>query len=302
MSKLQSLFSTYFDESQVYFDVPMYKHTSFRIGGEAKVLYLPNSIEDIKKAIEISQKNSIPYYIIGNGTNLLVKDNGFDGVIIKIAKNMNSIKLVSDNKIYAQSGTSFSALSNFALKNSLKGLEFASGIPGTVGGAVTMNAGAHGGEIKDFVINVDILNSNNEFENKDCNDMGFVYRNSNVSKENYIVLGANFILEHGKYEDIMENMKQIILKRKNSQPLDMPSAGSTFKRPPNNFAGKLIMECGLAGYTIGGAKVSEKHCGFILNTGNAKAEDVLKLIDYIINKVEQKYNITLEPEIKIIGR
>lgn len=293
------IFEEILNKEQILINESMKNHTTFKIGGNADILVLPNTIEQIKDCIKICIENNINYYIIGNGSNLLVSDKGFRGVIIKLFKNFNKIE-IDNNIIKVQSGATLSAISKKAYENSLKGLEFASGIPGTIGGGVCMNAGAYGGELKDVVKQIIVLKDNNiiTLDNKDCE---FEYRNSRILKERLLVLEVALELEYGIKEEILAKMKQNNNTRNEKQPIEYPSAGSTFKRPLNNFAGKLIMEAGLSGKTIGGACISEKHCGFIINKNNATCKDVLDLVDFVYNEVKNKFNINLEKEIRVIG-
>jgi UDP-N-acetylmuramate dehydrogenase len=279
----------------------MSKHTSFKIGGNADVLISPRNKEEVLSAVKICSENKLPFYIIGNGSNLLVSDKGFCGVIIKISKEFSDVSLINDTTIYCDAGILLSSLSAYALKNSLSGLEFASGIPGTLGGAVYMNAGAYDGEMKDVVVSADVLDADFNAIKLTNEELNFGYRTSTIEKENFIVLGAEIKLKHGNIDEIKAKTDDLNAQRRAKQPLDIPSAGSTFKRPKGTFAGKLIMDCGLRGYSIGGASVSEKHCGFIVNNGNATANDVLMLIEYVQNIVFEKFNILLKPEIRIIG-
>lgn len=279
---------------------PMSNHTSFKIGGKADYFITPNNINELKAVIEACKQNGIYYYIIGNGSNLLVGDKGFKGAIIQIYTNMNSF-LVTETTIKAEAGIMLSKLANVALDNNLTGLEFASGIPGTLGGAVSMNAGAYGGEMKQIINKCTVINENGEIYELCNQELEFNYRKSIISKSNLIVLNAEIGLNYGDYNKIKSYMSDLNQRRKTKQPLEFPSAGSVFKRPYNNFAGKLIMDAGLKGFSIGGAQISEKHCGFIINKDNAKAQDVLDLIKYIQQVVNQKFNIWLETEIKFIG-
>ena len=293
-----------FEKSQVFINEPMSKHTSFKIGGNADILISVRSKEEILNAVKICSENKLPFYIIGNGSNLLVRDGGFRGVIIKIAKEFSAITLTGDTSVYCEAGALLASLAGYALCNSLSGLEFASGIPGTVGGAVYMNAGAYDGEIKDVIVYADILDmTGGGFkEIKLTNEqLNFGYRTSIIEKEPYIVLGAEFALSRGNPDEIKAKSDDFNAQRRDKQPLDLPSAGSTFKRPKGSFAGKLIMDSGLRGYRIGGASVSEKHCGFIVNNGGATAIDVLLLIEYVQNVVFKKFDVMLKPEIRIVG-
>lgn len=295
---IKNFFSQNFDADAIFFDEPMKKHTSFKIGGKADILFLPKNKLDILKTINFCRDNKIKYFVMGNGTNLLISDQGFRGVIIKLNKNLSKIKLDLDKKeIYAEAGVLISYLAKIALKNNLSGLEFASGIPGSLGGAICMNAGAYGSEIKDIFVSAEILYKN---EIKSFFDLKFGYRKSLIDKD-YVVLSGKIKLKSGNYDEIRKKMEEYRLKRKNSQPLNFFNAGSIFKRPKNNFAGKLIMDAGLAGYKIGDACIYEKHCGFIINLGNATAKNVLDLICYIKKVVYEKFGIMLEEEIKFVG-
>ena len=294
-----NIFEKILNKDQIFINESMKKHTTFKIGGNADFLLLPNSIQQILDCIKICKENNIDYYIIGNGSNLLVSDKGFRGVIIKLFKNFNNID-INKNIIKAQSGATLSSIAKKAYENSLKGFEFASGIPGTIGGGVCMNAGAYGGELKDIVKQVTVLDNDKilTLTNKNCD---FEYRNSKILKDKLIVLEVIIELKEGEKEEILSKMKENNKTRNDKQPVEYPSAGSTFKRPLNNFAGKLIMEAGLAGKSIGDACISEKHCGFIINKGNATCEDVLKLADFTCSQVKSKFNVDLEKEIRVIG-
>jgi UDP-N-acetylmuramate dehydrogenase len=297
----KNFFLNSFDEENIFFDELMSKHTSFKIGGPCDVLFLPKNIFELIKAIEFCKKNFINYFIVGNGTNLLVSDNGFHGVIIKINKNMSAINLnnLSQQEISVESGFMLAKLSRVALENNLSGLEFACGIPGTIGGAVCMNAGAYDSEIKNILVSAKILCDNKIkiFSNR---ELKFTYRES-IIKKNMIVLSIKIKLKNSCYKEISQRMKDFTSKRINTQPINFPSAGSIFKKIKNQSAGKLIMNAGLAGFKIGGAQISQKHCGFIINTNNATAQNVIDLITYITNKIKKTTNIKLEPEIKFLN-
>ncbi len=280
-------------------DEPMKNHTTFRVGGNAKDLYLVDSADEIIRILGACDENGTDYYIIGNGSNLLVSDKGFDGTIIEISKAMSGIKQYPDG-LYAEAGALLSNIASVARDNSMTGFEFASGIPGTLGGAVTMNAGAYGGEMKDVVEYVDVI-ENGRVKRIDGADMDFSYRHSIVSERNLIVVGAKLILGHGNKEAISGLMKELKDKRNEKQPVEFPSAGSTFKRPPGYFAGKLIMDAGLKGFSIGGAEVSSKHAGFIINKGDATAADIYSLIKAVQDKVDEMFGVRLEPEVKMLG-
>lgn len=285
---------------EMLFDEAMKNHTSFKIGGPADLMIIPNTEKDIVESVKLCRDNNIKYFIMGNGTNLLVTDSGIRGVVIKIGNGFDKID-IHDDKIICQSGALLSVVGKRALKECLKGFEFASGIPGTIGGAITMNAGAYGGEMKDIVIKVRILDKNNNVVEFNNEDMDFRYRGSKVIDDGLIILAVKFQLEKGEYFAIEEKMKDLTHRRISKQPLELPSGGSTFKRPTGYFAGKLIDEAGLRGLRYGDAQVSEKHCGFIVNKGEATFEDVFTLIKTVQKIVNDKFNIMLEPEIKIIG-
>jgi len=296
---IYKLFLEKLDSTEILCDEPMKNHTSFKIGGPADFFIIPNTKEHLTDVLEICKSNKIPYYIIGNGSNLLVKDEGYRGVIIQIYKNLNNV-IITDNKIYAEAGILLSTLANRLCDANYSGFEFASGIPGTLGGAIYMNAGAYGGEMKQVLGNVDAIDEKGNIITipKDSLELG--YRTSILQTKKYIALGATLNLEKGDKKDIKALMEELKVKRTTKQPLEMPSAGSTFKRPEGYYAGKLIMDAGLRGFTIGGAMVSEKHCGFVVNKGNATYEDVINLIKYIQNTVKEKFNVELEPEVRII--
>lgn len=283
-------------------DELMEKHTSFKIGGPADIFVSPNTVEQIIHVVNICKENNVPFYVIGNGSNLLVSDKGIRGVVIELFRNFASIEVDEKNKcITAQSGALLSRFANAALEVSLTGLEFAHGIPGTLGGGVTMNAGAYGGEMKQVITKVTALDQEGNVLvlEKDALQMG--YRTSIIQTKKYIVLDATAQLAQGDKNAIQETMKDLSFRRKDKQPLEYPSAGSTFKRPEGHFAGKLIMDCGLKGHEIGGAKVSDKHCGFIINADHATYEDVINLIEYVKLRVKEQFKVELEPEVRIIG-
>lgn len=287
-------------QRNVRVDEPMKNHTSFKVGGPADVLVTPDSVESLVEVLNICKRNSIPFTIIGNGTNLIVRDKGIRGVVIKIFDSFNKCQVKGDI-ITAEAGILLSRLSNVALENGLAGLEFASGIPGTLGGAVAMNAGAYGGEMKDVVIRTSFINKSGDVVTLEGQQHQFGYRTSFIQREGGIVLETELKLRRGKREDIRYTMDELKRRRKEKQPLEMPSAGSVFKRPEGHFAGKLVEDCGLRGYRVGGAQVSEKHCGFIVNAGDARASDIEELIDEIQNNVKTKFGVDLDTEVKIIG-
>lgn len=284
----------------VYPDEPMKNHTSFKLGGPADILVTPQSKEQLIKILDYCKDSSIPFNIIGNGTNLLVRDKGIRGVVIKIFNNMNDIK-VEGNVICAQAGALLSKIAYTAYENGLTGFEFAHGIPGTLGGAVTMNAGAYGGEMKEVIIKTDFVSEDGKVITLRDEEHQFAYRDSYIQRNHGVVLRSWIKLKSGSKEEIKAKMDDLLQRRKDKQPLEMPSAGSTFKRPEGYFAGKLIEDCGLRGYTLGGAQVSQKHCGFVVNAGNATAQDIFDLIKYIQKNVKDKFDVDLETEVRIIG-
>lgn len=284
-----------------FYDEPMKNHTSFCVGGPAKLLIKPRDEEALVEILKSIRKNNYKYYILGNCTNIIVRDKGFDGIIIKLKNKLNDVRKVSDKEIYAGTGASMKKISEFAMENSLTGLEFAHGIPGSLGGAIVMNAGAYDGEIKNVVKSVRLFDENLNVIEVPGDEMNFSYRHSLVQERNLIVLGATFSLEDGDKNKIREKYEDFDQRRADKQPLDMPSAGSTFKRPTGYFAGKLIDDSGLRGFTHKGAGISEKHCGFVVNKNEATAQDVLETIEIVQKVVHDKFDVTLEREVKIIG-
>ena len=281
-------------------DEPMSAHTSFRIGGPADYLVQPATAEELAEVLAFSARAGIPAFVMGNGTNLLVADEGYRGVIVQLFRNMNDIR-VEGNEITAQAGALLSAVASKALEASLTGFEFAAGIPGTLGGACTMNAGAYGGEMKDVLKSVKVLDGEGEIRILPAKDLALGYRTSAIMQGGMIVLEATMELKKGSPEAISSYMKDLAGRRRDKQPLDMPSAGSTFKRPEGYFAGKLIQDAGLRGKSVGGAQVSEKHCGFVINTGSATAADVMGLIDLIRETVLADAGVLLTPEVRFLG-
>ncbi|AIS52864.1 UDP-N-acetylenolpyruvoylglucosamine reductase MurB [Thermoanaerobacter kivui] len=286
-------------DGKIYLNEPMKKHTSFKIGGPADVLVIPQNRDELLNVISLLRKENIPFFILGNGTNLLVSEKGIRGVVIKLSSLKNVI--VEGDTIIVESGAPLSYIANVALLHELTGFEFAGGIPGTLGGAIVMNAGAYGPEMKDVVEKVEVLDEEGNILVLANEEMRFSYRHSIIQEKDWIVLKAWLNLSKGKYEEIKSKIEELNARRKEKQPLEYPSAGSTFKRPPGYYAGKLIEEAGLKGYSIGGAKVSEKHCGFIINTGNATFYDVVNLIEHVQKVVKEKFGVELIPEIKIVG-
>ena len=288
------------NKEDILIDEPMSKHISFRVGGPADILVKPSSEDQIKDILTFAKKENIPYLIIGNGSNLLVRDGGIRGIVIKIAENFNDFS-IEGTTVTAQSGAMLSFMGKAIMRNNLTGFEFAAGIPGTLGGAIAMNAGAYGGEMKDIVKSVRLIDSQGNIVELSNEEMQFAYRKSILSKEEYIVLSAVMELKEGNYEEIRDIMKDLTNKRVTKQPLNLPSAGSTFKRPEGYFAAKLIEDCGLKGLTLRGAQVSDKHCGFVVNLGGAQAKDILDLIYVVKITVYSKFGIMLEEELKILG-
>ena len=286
--------------SSVSFDEPMKKHTTFKIGGPAEIFVDAGSKEEILLVAELCRENDLPFIIIGNGSNLLVSDKGISGVVICVGNRMKNTE-VKDNIIYAEGGALLSVVSNAAQKHSLSGLEFAAGIPGTLGGGIYMNAGAYGGELKDVVRCVTYIDDGGNIKKAGADELDFSYRHSMFSDKNFVILEAELELKHGDADKIREEMTELNKRRCEKQPLEFPSAGSTFKRPEGYFAGKLIQDAGLLGYTVGGAKVSEKHAGFVINNGGATAQDVLDLIVHIQKTVFEKFGVNLETEVRLIG-
>jgi len=275
------------------------KHLYIKIGGKADFLIFPKNVSELKEAISYFRSLNIPISVIGKGTNLIVKDGGIRGAVISL-KNLNSISVFGD-RIKAGAGASLIDVCKVACKYSLTGLEFASGIPGSIGGAVFMNAGAYGGEIKDVLESIVVLDKNNNLKIKTRDDLNFSYRKTNIEENEEIIIEATFKLTPGNKKEIKKQMKHLTKLRKSKQPLKWPSCGSVFKRPPGMYAGKLIQECGLQGYRVGGAIVSKKHANFILNIGGATAKDYLAVIKHVRDVVYEKKGVMLELEVRIVG-
>ena len=287
-------------EENVRRQEPMSLHTTFRIGGPADLFVTPGSIQAVADSIRICKETQTPFAVIGNGSNLLVSDTGYRGVIIQIGRNLNQVS-VNGEEIRAQAGAMLSVIAKTALSESLTGFEFASGIPGTLGGAAVMNAGAYGGEMKDVLTEVTVLTREGEIRTIPAEKLEMGYRTSLAAKNGWIILEAVLKFQKGDAEAIRGRMEELKMQRVTKQPLDLPSAGSTFKRPEGYFAGKLIMDAGLRGFTVGGAQISEKHCGFVVNKGGATAEDVRNLICAVQKKVQEEAGVKLEPEVKFLG-
>lgn len=297
----QKIMSTFIPEEDIYINEPMSKHTTFKIGGNAEIFVKLRNIEQIEKTIELSRKIKKPLKIIGNGSNILVKDEGIKGIVAKICT--NSYEWVDDESIRVDAGLLNSKIAQILLEKELSGFEFAAGIPGTIGGAVKMNAGAYGGQMSDIVVSTRYLNLENEqfkVEQVSNSEQDFSYRHSMFSN-NTIILDVILKLRKGNKTEIQEQMNKYRKSRIEKQPIDKPSAGSTFKRGKDFITAQLIDECGLKGYSIGGAQISEKHAGFIVNTGNATAKDVIDLVEFVKKQVLEKFNKTIELEIEIIG-
>ena len=292
-------FKKIYDDSEIKIDENMSNHIHFKVGGPVDILLIPSKVSQVVETLKICKNENIPYFIIGNGSNLLVKDGGIRGVVIKLS-NLLSIE-VNGNIIKASSGTLLEDVSKKAVENSLTGFEFACGIPGSVGGAVFMNAGAYDGEIKNVIKEAEVLDRDGNIKVLSKEELELGYRTSKVMKDNLVVISATFELSKGDKEKIRERVNELTEKRESKQPLEYPSAGSTFKRPEGYFAGKLIQDAGLKGASLGGAAVSEKHSGFVINKDGATAEDVLNLIAHVQNEVKKQFGVELHTEVRIIG-
>ena len=277
------------------------KHTSFKIGGNAEIFAKPDSTEQVSAIVDFCKNNNVPLLPLGRGSNVLVSDNGIDGVVMYFGSDFGKIELIDDEMIYCEAGAGLAALCNFALENELTGLEFAYGIPGSVGGAVFMNAGAYGGEIKDVILYANHVDKNGDSGRFAGEELQMSYRHSAYSAKEYFITGAAFKLQKGDKAEIKAKMDDLLGRRFDKQPMDKPSAGSTFKRPKGAFASALIDQCGLKGYRVGGAEVSTKHAGFVVNIGEATCADVLQLIKDVQEKVEKETGYHLEPEVEILG-
>lgn len=288
-------------KDSIKYNEPMKKHTTMKVGGPCDCLVEPSNVEEIQKVLEYAKENNIKYYIIGNGSNLLVKDEGVHALVIKIASKFSYVE-VNGEHIKAYSGCSVPKLAQIAKENSLSGLEFACGIPGSVGGGIRMNAGAYGSEMVNVVEKVGFLDENGNLKEIDGKDAHFTYRHSMfVDNPQYVVVYAIYKLVKGNKEEISKIMEENMNSRKQKQPIEYPNFGSVFKRPEGYFVGKLVDDCGLKGYKIGGAQVSTKHSGFMINIGDATCKDVLDLIEYVKEKVYEKFNVKLQEEVVILG-
>lgn len=284
----------------VFINEKLDKHTTMRVGGPAACLVTPDSVEALTKLVKLCRENKLSYYVIGNGSNLLVSDEGFDGIIIKIGRKMSNITLKGDI-ITAEAGALMSSIGGFAAREGLTGFEFAAGIPGTIGGGCVMNAGAYGGELKDVLVNVKVITPEGEILTYTVDEMELGYRTSKFLDKDYIILQADIRLAAGDVKAIEARMAELSAMRRDKQPLELPNAGSTFKRPEGDFAGRLIEAAGLKGKGVGKACVSDKHAGFVVNKGGASAKDVYDTIQMVINTVQAENGVILEPEVRMIG-
>ena len=288
-------------QDQIKLKERMEYHTSLHIGGEADYFVTPADAEQIRTIIHICNEHKIPYYILGNGSNLLVSDEGYRGLIIKLGDDFAKVRIEEDGTVTAQAGILLSKLANEIARNGFTGFEFAAGIPGTLGGAVTMNAGAYDGEMKQCITKASVMDEEGRILELSRDELELGYRTSILQKKSYIVLEAQVKLEKGDTQTIFDKIHELNARRREKQPLEQYSAGSTFKRPQGYFAGKLISDAGLRGYQVGGAAVSEKHCGFMINKNNATAKEFLALVDDVIRIVNEKFGVRLEPEVKFLG-
>lgn len=288
-------------EEDILTEEPMSRHTTFRIGGEAACFIRISSEEQLRKLIPYFENVGVEYFVLGKGSNLLVGDKGYPGVILQISDACQQIE-AEGNRLQVQAGAALSKVALLAMERGLEGLEFAAGIPGTVGGGVVMNAGAYGGEMKQVVESVRVLSSEGEILTLDNDTMEFGYRTSIIRNRNFTVLSVTFRLREGNREEIRARIEDFQKRRMEKQPLNYPSAGSTFKRPEGYFAGKLIMDAGLRGFQIGDARVSDKHCGFVVNVGKATARDVTDVIEEVQEKVRERFGVSLEREVIYLGK
>ena len=286
-------------EGQILLDEPMSRHTTFRIGGPADVMFLPESAEQVRMAVQAARETGMPWMILGNGSNMLVRDGGIRGLVIALCEGFAGVK-VEGNIISAQAGASLARVASTAQAAGLTGLEFASGIPGSLGGGCAMNAGAYGGQLSDVLLDAEVL-LDGEIRRLGRDDMEMGYRTTMPLRSGSVVLSARFVLAPDDPAAIGERMRELNARRREKQPLNLPSAGSTFKRPEGRFAGTLIEQTGLKGRSVGGAQVSEKHAGFIVNTGGATAADVIALIKVVQDEVEARFGVRLEPEVRVLG-
>ena len=302
MDDLEKKLQDVINKKNIYINEPMSKHTSFKIGGVADYFIKITSVDELKNLFKISKKYNVPITLVGNGTNLLVKDGGIRGFVVKLEMNNFKIKrTTNDVQITVESGMTLAALANIALREEITGLEFLSGIPGTIGGAIRMNAGAYGGEMKDIVVKTKYMTYDGKVKTIDLDEHEFEYRNSVFSRMNVIILETTLKLSKGNKKEIDAKMKEYAASRKEKQPLEYSNAGSTFKRKEGYITAKLIDEAGLKGYSVGDAEVSTKHAGFVVNKGKATAKDVLELVDHIKKTIKEKNNLDIELEIIVLG-
>ena len=294
------LLGEFYNEEDITVDSPMSEHIYFRVGGPADILVTPVNEEQVVNTLKLCREYNVPYFILGNGSNILVKDGGISGVVIKFNK-LNKIT-TEGNCVTAQSGALLKDVSKAALENNLRGFEFACGIPGSIGGAVFMNAGAYDGEMAHVIKSARVIDENCNIKNLTKEELELGYRSSIVMKKGYVVIEATVELESGEYASIKDKIDDLTNRRESKQPLEYPSAGSTFKRPEGYFAGKLIQDSGLKGFSIGGAAVSEKQSGFVINKGGATAKDVLDVIAHVQKTVKENFDVELHTEVRIIGR
>lgn len=285
---------------EAQYDVPMSAHTTFRIGGNARLMITPESDEALAEIVKLCKAEGVKPFILGNGSNMLISDKGLDRVVINMCRPSAGVRLVDEETIECDAGINLVKVCNFALENSLTGLEFAFGIPGSAGGAAYMNAGAYGGEMVDVLVSCRHIDTDGNFGTLSGNELGLGYRTSAYEKNGYIITTLTLKLKKGNHDEIKAKMFELLQRRKDKQPLEYPSAGSTFKRPEGYFAGALIQECGLKGASVGGAQVSEKHAGFVINKGGATSDDVMKLIKKVQDTVLSEKGILLEPEVRLI--
>lgn len=298
--EIYNLLSQIIDEKSIYIDEPMNKHTSFKVGGPADILVRPRTEEEISNIFKLVNKFEIPFLVKGNGSNILIKDGGFRGLVIEISDNFSNFE-IRGTEVEIQSGALLSVIGRAVMNESLTGFEFASGIPGTLGGALAMNAGAYGGEMKNIVKTVRLMDEEGQVVEFTNEDMNFGYRHSRLSDERWIAISAVISLEKGDKAEIKAKMEDLALQRRTKQPLEYPSAGSTFKRPIGYFAGKLIQDSDLKGVSVGGAQVSSKHSGFVINYNKASAKDIVDLIEHVKLTVFECQGVHLEEEVKILG-
>ncbi len=297
--KFKEKLEEYLQDCEIIINEPLNKHTTFKVGGTADLFAIPQKYEDIIRIIDFCKKNKIKYYVLGNGSNVLVRDGGYRGLIIKTS-HLNEIK-VQGEYVVAQCGAELKDVANICTEHSLTGFEFACGIPGSIGGAIAMNAGAYDGEMKDIVEECVVIDHELKIKTLTKEQLELSYRNSAIQKNGYIALEVKIKLDSGDNKIIKNKVEDLTNRREEKQPLDAKSAGSTFKRAPGHYTGKLIQDSGLKGYSIGGAQISTKHAGFVINKGQATAKDIINLIGHIQKVVKDSYDVELEPEVRIIG-